>query len=57
MKPACEAQNLPRATFYRDRRDTPPCAPPAATRPDPEERTTGLKVLNAERFVDRAPGD
>jgi putative transposase len=57
-KPACEALDVSRATFYRY---ITPAQKPAAVRPAPplslthEERTTVLDELCGERFQDVAP--
>lgn len=57
-KAACEALEVPRATFYRHMN---PPAKPEASRPEPplalssSERQTVLEVLHSERFQDRAP--
>jgi putative transposase len=60
-KPACEALELPRATYYRnmDKQNKPPGeinarpAPPMALRI--EERQTVIDVLHSERFQDKTP--
>jgi len=64
---ACQALGVARASFYRQRpRLGPPAVPmpkpqPAAVRPtpprslSPEERTSVLAVLHAERFQDCSP--
>lgn len=60
-KPACEALELPRATYYRnmENKNNPPTesnarpAPPMALRI--EERQTVIDVLNSERFQDKTP--
>ena len=56
-KPACEALEVPRATFYRhlnpvkpqDRRPSPPLAL------SPSERQVVIDELHSERFQDKAP--
>lgn len=60
-KPACEALELPRSTYYRnmENKNNPPTesnarpAPPMALRI--EERQTVIDVLNSERFQDKTP--
>ena len=59
VAPACEALQVPRATFYRH------LAPPKAARParrnqralSAEEQQEVLEHLHSERFVDRAPAE
>jgi transposase InsO family protein len=55
---ACQALEVPRATYYRARRprlvERPPRPTPARALA-PDERTTILETLNSERFVDSAP--
>ena len=54
---ACEAMEVPRATFYRHLNPVKP----KARRPEPplalslSERQTVLNILHSERFQDRAP--
>jgi len=58
IKTACETLGIPRATFYRNRKETP-CTP--VQRPAPplslssEERASVLEILNSERFQDKSP--
>jgi len=60
-KPACEALELPRSTYYRnmENKNNPTTesnarpAPPMALRI--EERQTVIDVLNSERFQDKTP--
>jgi len=58
LKSACETLDFPRATFYRNRKDTP-CismkrpAPPLSL--SQEERVSVLDILNSERFQDKSP--
>src|SRR4030043_826906 len=58
-KPACEALQIPRATFYRHRHY--PKTPGNSTRPAPPlsltqiERQKVVDILNSERFQDKAP--
>ena len=60
VKPACEALGVSRATFYRRQA---PTTVPQQPRPTPvralppSERQAVLKVLDSERFVDRAPAE
>lgn len=57
-KAACEAFEVPRATFYR-RLNPAPQPPAARPRPPlalmPSERQTVLDVLHSQRFQDKAP--
>ncbi len=58
VKPACEALNIARTTFYRNRKKTPYTpvqrpAPPLSL--SAEERASVLEVLNSERFQDKSP--
>ena len=56
-KAACEALGVPRATYYRSQRQSPPARrrsrPPRAL--DDAERARVLDTLNDERFVDQPP--
>jgi putative transposase len=58
-KAACEAFDVPRATFYRQLKP----AKPQASRPEPplamtvSEKQVVLNVLHSERFQDRAPSE
>jgi len=60
-KPACEALELPRATYYRnmENKNNPPAE--SSVRPAPlmalriEERQTVMDVLSSERFQDKTP--
>ena len=61
VKPACEAFDIPRSSFYRALawQDEPTGisherpSPPRAL--SPEERQKVLEVLHSERFADKAP--
>jgi putative transposase len=59
VKPACDALQIPRATFYRHRQKSPvKCA---QIRPAPPlslaqaEKQTVVDILNSERFQDKTP--
>ena len=58
---ACAAFDLPRASFYRTRRDRPPVALRRRTGPPrtlaSDERQAVLDLLRSERFVDLAPAE
>ena len=56
---ACRELGVPRSSWYRARRETPPTDRKSRSRPDralsEEEEKTILELLNSERFVDLAP--
>ncbi len=54
---ACDALGVSRATFYRRRQPSRPARPrrPSHRALTPAERDEVLKVLNSERFADKAP--
>jgi len=61
-KPACEALQVPRATFYRHQNDNhKPSQQGFAARPRPaqtldaQERQAVVEILHSERFVDDTP--
>lgn len=60
-KPACDALQVPRATFYRQLKVKPQPADTHRQRPapplslSPEERQTVIEVLHSERFWDDTP--
>ena len=61
-KPACEALQVPRATFYRHHNaNSNPCRQNIAVRPQPPqaldagERQAVIEILHSERFLDDTP--
>ena len=61
-KPACEALQVPRATFYRHQNGNhKPSQQSLAARPRPaqaldaQERQAVVEILHSERFVDDTP--
>jgi len=63
VQPACEALDVPRASYYRSRRLTADDTTRSKGRPQPdralsdEERQEVLAVLHSEAFVDKPPAE
>lgn len=61
VEPLCTALGVPRETYYRRRRHSPPrfhvSRPTSARALSAEERRRVLDALHEERFIDRTPAE